>query len=157
MRRRSLIAPFVAALLAVAAAACEPVKTEPPPAPPLVAKYGTAGWAVGTQGVDAFLAARTAEIARPSRDAHLALRPDGSIEYTPAEAGLELDADASRAALASALAAGKPNVDLVTRAVAPRVPDAAVAEAHDQLVRIFDTSPSRSGGSPAGAAVAVPP
>jgi vancomycin resistance protein YoaR len=131
---------LVALVSLVAVVGCQsPAAPQAPPAPaPLTVRYGGAAWpVVDAQAFDALLAARSGEAVRPARDARLALRPDGTIEYVAAEEGVELDVDASRAAFMAALAAGKPSADLITRAVAPVVPDSAVASARDQLRRIF--------------------
>jgi vancomycin resistance protein YoaR len=140
--KRLLVA--LVSLVAVVGCQSPAAPQVPPPAAPQVApapltvRYGGAEWPVAdVQAFDAFLAARSDEAVRPARDARLALRPDGTIEYVAAEEGVELDVAASRAAFMAALTAGKPSADLVTRPVAPSVPESAVASARDQLRRIL--------------------
>jgi vancomycin resistance protein YoaR len=91
--------------------------------------------------VDALVQQIAKQVDRPARDAKLAIKDDQSLDYVTSEPGLQLDQPASRAALAQALAAGAPNVSLISHPLQPATVTDQVAATRDQLQKILDPQP----------------
>ena len=98
------------------------------------------GRADGAQ-LDALVGHIAEQIDRPARDAHLAINPDGTLDFGTSETGLRLDQATSRTAIAQALTTGEATVTLTAQPIQPQVLTEQVAAARDQLARILDTQP----------------
>lgn len=91
--------------------------------------------------LDAQLARIAGEVDRPAGDANLGLEDDGTVTFTEARSGLQLDRAASRELLLQALADGSSSVQLVARELPPSIPTDLVQPARTQLERIVRDGP----------------
>ncbi len=87
--------------------------------------------------LDGALGGMAHQVERAPIDAQLSLGKDGSIQSSPAQAGLAVDDAGSRDQLTSALNGGGQSVALVTRSVPPSIPDEQLQAARDQLGRLL--------------------
>ena len=98
------------------------------------------GEADGAQ-VNALVQRIASQVDRTPRQAHLAINPDGSLDFQTSEPGLQLDQPNARGAIAQALTNGDPQVALIAHPLPPAVTTDQVSAARDQLQRVLDPQP----------------
>jgi vancomycin resistance protein YoaR len=86
----------------------------------------------------AFVEELAPQVNRPVLDAHLGIRPDGSIDQQSSQIGRELDVDATWRRLNEALSdPGPQTVELAVNQVAPRIGDEKIADARNRAVQVL--------------------